>query len=358
MTFVDDRSWPHPSAVGTSASSGTQVQPDCRQGAVAAVVVTYFPGPILRNVVKRLAAQVDYIYIVDNSGPEASEDWDWLKEFSDVALIENDGNKGVGAALNSGMSRALEAGYQFAIALDQDSVPSPDLVRSLMASYRNHPSPETVAVVGATIVESAAQGRTYKWLIDQQRWSIIPIRKGGQGHDYPAVTTAITSGSLYRLSLLKELGWFNEELFIDLVDTEFCLRARSRGLLTATSDSAILHHTRGNRKEIRFWRLYFYPTDYPPLRRYYQARNLLVVIGRHGLTAPYWVVFELSATIRNLAFDLLCGLRKGVYLRAWVQGLLDGVNGRQGPAPRSFQSESYSDKKATARVDTSEQRAG
>lgn len=39
----------------------------------------------------------------------------------------------------------------------------------------------------------------------------------------------INSGTLFNLSALKTIGWFDESFFVDMVDYEFCIRSRSCG---------------------------------------------------------------------------------------------------------------------------------
>jgi rhamnosyltransferase len=43
------------------------------------------------------------------------------------------------------------------------------------------------------------------------------------------VRLAISSGSLFNLKVLQQIGWHNEKYFVDCVDYELCLRARRCG---------------------------------------------------------------------------------------------------------------------------------
>ena len=44
---------------------------------------------------------------------------------------------------------------------------------------------------------------------------------------------AITSGSLMPVEIFDRCGWFEEDLIIDRVDDEYCLRVRSMGYTIA-----------------------------------------------------------------------------------------------------------------------------
>lgn len=48
-------------------------------------------------------------------------------------------------------------------------------------------------------------------------------------HSIQEVRLAISSGSLFNLAALQQLGWHNEKYFVDCVDYELCIRARRFG---------------------------------------------------------------------------------------------------------------------------------
>jgi rhamnosyltransferase len=48
-------------------------------------------------------------------------------------------------------------------------------------------------------------------------------------HSVQEVRLAISSGSLFNLTALQQIGWHNEKYFVDCVDYEFCVRARRYG---------------------------------------------------------------------------------------------------------------------------------
>jgi len=55
----------------------------------------------------------------------------------------------------------------------------------------------------------------------------------------------LSSGSLVPLDVIDKVGGMEEELFIDQVDTEWCLRARSMGYRVFGAFGAILEHRLG-----------------------------------------------------------------------------------------------------------------
>jgi GT2 family glycosyltransferase len=62
----------------------------------------------------------------------------------------------------------------------------------------------------------------------------------------------ITSGNLLKVSAFERIGGFREDLFIDSVDFDFCLRLKKSGYRIMRCNQAILYHSLGERKEIQF----------------------------------------------------------------------------------------------------------
>jgi rhamnosyltransferase len=65
-------------------------------------------------------------------------------------------------------------------------------------------------------------------------------------HGYSEVRTCITSGALTNLDLWKKLDGFDEQMFIDSVDFEYCYRVRKAGYKVIQTDQVQLSHSIGN----------------------------------------------------------------------------------------------------------------
>ena len=107
-----------------------------------------------------------------------------------------------------------------------------------------------------------------------------------QTAQWRAVRATITSGSLVRLAALQKTGLFDERLFIDSVDHDFCLRSRARGLLVVEASDQVMDHSLGNITRHRFFWRTVNCTNHSPLRRYYITRNQLEAIRRHLFHRP------------------------------------------------------------------------
>src|SRR5690606_36905073 len=90
----------------------------------------------------------------------------------------------------------------------------------------------------------------------------------------------ISSGCLISLDAIEKIGTFEESLFIDYVDTEWCWRARRKGFRLLGVGSAHMKHNLGDDEFIAFGQP---RTLHAPFRLYYQMRN------RYWMTLQPWV---------------------------------------------------------------------
>jgi rhamnosyltransferase len=287
--------------------------PPLEQASVAAVVVTFHPGPNLTAMLASLLAQVGAIVVVDNASCPADlpvADEPALQ--GRVEIIANSENSGVGAALNQGLRRAKERGFSWAMALDQDSSPLPNLVSAAANALRAYPEPGRLAAIGAAVVGA-----------DES----TPAPAGA----YRRLAAVITSGTAYSIPVWASLGGFREDFFIDCVDTEFCLRARARGLDVIAATEPALVHRIGS--PTRKWALgrWMLPTNHSPLRRYYVTRNRLSLWRRYARSDGRFVAKDIRQSIREWIGIAFAESDRTAKLGAILAGFRDAVLGRFGP---------------------------
>lgn len=288
--------------------------------------MTFHPDMEFERRLAAIASEVNFLIVVDNTAePATAERLDGACRARGAKLITSRENVGLGAALNRAFSTLSERGFTWAIAFDQDSTPEPGFRRALLAT-----AGASAAVVGANWRDEARPDAPARHL-RAHRW--IPgafQRPAATGRDLAGVTCVITSGSLFHLPTWRELGGFDESLFLDLVDTDYCLRARSAGHAVRVSAAAQLLHRRGAKRPVRFLGRVWWPAFMPPLRLRYLFRNRIRLFAHHGLRAPHWVAFEFIHATKILAEIALLEDQKAAKIAACARGTLDGLAGRSG----------------------------
>lgn len=105
---------------------------------------------------------------------------------------------------------------------------------------------------------------------------------------YKTSEKLITSGSMVNLPLHRKLGGFDEKLFIDEVDSEYCFKAAVGGYKTIQFDNIFLNHSLGTVSEHRSLKSFKKTsrTLHSPLRVYYMVRNYLYVAQKYQKHLP------------------------------------------------------------------------
>lgn len=291
---------------------------------VCAVAVTYHPDTELPARLGRVLPQVGALVIVDNASGEASAEM--LRELAadpSITLVSNADNLGVATALNIGIRRAAALGFTWVLLLDQDTRVDPDMVQTLLAVHAAFPDRDRLAVIGSGYREVDAGGECR---------APDPEITGDPWEEVPSV---ITSGSLIPLKTHAAVGAFRDEFFIDHVDTEYCLRARTRGYRVIRTRQAVMSHAIGAITRHSVLWMHKWTFNHAPERRYYFVRNDTVMLresGRYSLGT--WALKSLGRSVRLCKRILLYERMKTHNVGAVAQGWWHGVRGRMGPRPR------------------------
>lgn len=277
---------------------------------VCAIVITYYPkGELIENL-RLLKSQVNGVVVVDNaSGGESKILIDQAQAEIPCKVIRNPQNLGIATALNIGFRIAMEQGFEWLLALDQDSTISDGFVEGLL---------ETAA-------RSKDAGIICPTYIDRKSKTVMRMPKLPAG----GLLTTMTSGSMLHRSMFLRAGPFDERLFIDSVDNEYCLRIRSLQLSIAQSDRAVLLHSLGAISFRRFLGRKLVATNHDAARRYYMTRNRLLLIFRYRRDFS-WIRFDLREFSRDILAVLLVEENKVGKLRFMLKGMIDCARGRWG----------------------------
>jgi len=133
----------------------------------------------------------------------------------------------------------------------------------------------------------------------------------------------MTSGNLLNIKAYEKIGGFWEDLFIDRVDHEYCLRLKQNNYRVIQINSLILEHPLGRfSKHILLNRTYF-TSNHPGYRRYYVVRNTLHVVKKYRKIFPEYVRMEKGIFFRDLRRIILFEADKINKLKMIVKGYID-----------------------------------
>lgn len=293
---------------------------------VAAIVVTFHPDvDALGKLFASISPQVETIVIVDNGSGGALAAWLSANAPDNSVSLLLEENRGLAAAQNLGIAEARRQGMAYVLLLDQDSLPALDMVVQL------HQALDQARATGG---RPAAAGPRYQ---DIHQGSLRPfVRIRGlrvQRFDCAhadqvfEVDHLIASGSLIPLSVIDDIGPMNEALFIDFIDTEWCLRAWRKGYLLLGVCRAAMRHNLGEQPNYFLGR---YVPVHGPLRHYYLFRNATHLLGSREMP-PGWKLATLKRMILVSGYFLVCRPRRIERLIMMIRGVGDGMAGRMGP---------------------------
>lgn len=235
-------------------------------------------------------------------------------------------NTGIGFAQNRGIERAIAAGADAILLMDQDSEPRSDMVPLLVEALVQNPK---AAATGASSIDLRTGRRSY-FEFDTGGWPGRWLPVGETPGQTVEAAYLIASGSLVRAQTLKELGLMREDWFIDHIDTEWSLRARAAGWLMLGVADAQLGHRLGDKvTKVWFGRARQVP-HHSPQRNYYMFRNALLLL-QEKFVPKHWRRYHLTRLAQLFFFFLALAPQRTLRLRLIVKGVADGLRGRTGP---------------------------
>lgn len=283
---------------------------------ISAVIVLYNPNlkDLIKNLDLVLANGCNDAYLINNSKYDID-----LQEFHNVNIINLNKNIGIAAAQNIGMNLAFKNGAEYILQFDQDSIIHPEMIFRLLNSYKS------------LIDEGINVGLISPQTVDKDtnEFDMPRLFKGKiilSDHLFEVPMT-LSSGTLISKSIYEKLGGMMDNLFIDLVDFEYCWRVRRLGFKVVLDKSAILYHKLGEGNK-SFLGLIKYGIP-APFRHYYAIRNSIFLILYYP--APFF--WKISTSVKIMLkfmfypFLLDNGYKRLIYMsRGFKDGVLKSFN--------------------------------
>jgi len=271
---------------------------------VAGVVVLYNPEPVVVDNIQTYYASVEKLYVIDNTEHAAKEIIDEIsRRLPNAEYIPFNENLGIAKALNEAATRAIQEGFEWILTMDQDSSASAGMVENLL---------KVTSKVKHTMV-----GIIAPQYIDD------PIPSASNGNAVEEALTTITSGNLLNLVAFSDVGPFREELFIDFVDIDYCLRLNLKGYKVLISNQVKLEHQLGSASCHSFFGRRLCTSNHNYIRRYYITRNRLAILKEYKNVCPDFYQSEKNKNFIEITKLILFEKNKLKKIKSILEGYID-----------------------------------
>ncbi|MDI1299682.1 glycosyltransferase family 2 protein [Methylotenera sp.] len=298
---------------------------------VAVVLVTFYPDlNRLQESLFELSLQVKHVILVDNNSLNINEYiiLNLKKNIElDLEFLQLTENTGIAGGLNKGINRARDQGFSYVLLMDQDSIPLPNMVKTLQENMIElESSGFHVAATGPRFCDS--NGKNLSYFSRHSYWRTQRL-ECNEGTKSVLVDILISSGTLLSIGAIDQIGLMDETLFIDHVDTEWCLRAKFAGWSIFGVCDAYMYHTLGDRRQ-KFWFLRWrYISYHLPFRYYYIFRNGVILMRRPYISLA-WKLYCFNQLCMLFGYFVLFAPNRWLNLRMMWHGLVDVWHGNSG----------------------------
>lgn len=273
---------------------------------IGAVVVLYNPADEYYSSISKCCTSIGRLEVIDNSVVSNEENVNQIRRGApkcEIEYIWQQGNNiGLAKALNLGIGRLAELGYKWCMCFDQDISFGNDVVKIYCAHLnRLSKSREKVGIICGQ--HSYDRGHL----------------KNGSG--LYRVEWKMTSGSLVNISAFFDIGEYDERLYIDGLDADYCMRLHKKDYEVLECREAIIVHKLGESRYLSCFGKRIYYGWGTPARYYYAARSA-VYIDMH-----YKTLYGKQDLIKKLIKIVFLFDNKHEYLKAYFRGLKDGIVG-------------------------------
>lgn len=251
---------------------------------LAAIIVLYNPESLgLYNLIRNISSyssRCERIFLIDNSLNDNSY---LLKYFNNATYLSNKNLNGIAGAQNLGCSKAIEDGFEWVITMDQDSIFEYNELDKYLRTSDKIIHNKNIKSITLNINQLFSKLPFHKYIqfnilsplkrkLLKNKWTPRPVP------EFTFVRKCIASGNIINLNAWKIAGGFDETLFIDEVDYDFCYKLTKCGYKIAKIENSSLIHPLGEKHFSILPRTLPYHNDF---RMYYIFRNHFIMMSRY-----------------------------------------------------------------------------
>lgn len=273
---------------------------------LAGCVILYNPDKdVIRNI-ESYIKYLDRLYIVDNQNGEIITD-ELKNKYSNVEIIRHSENMGIAYSLNK-VLKICQNKYTYLLTMDQDSYFINNTIKFFKNIFTVYDWEKTLGISPVILDESN--------------------NKIAETNPY----AVITSGNIVFIENAIKIGGYNEALFIDEVDNEFCYRGYLSGYESIKLKSTIyMRHCIGEPISIKLFGKLYHPMNHNYIRTYYIIRNRLYVYFKyHKIDEYIFYYYYIRSTIRLIIGKMFFEKDKARKLKSIYLGIKDYINKNMG----------------------------
>lgn len=271
---------------------------------LAGVVTLYHPNENVMSNIASFLEELDVLYVLDNTENPDESVKELFSHNEKVRYKAFGDNMGIAFAMNYALKEASD--FDFLLTMDQDS----HFLPGMMKKYKN-------AIEAMEATPSKKVG-VYSVNFDQRIDPVVPGDK--------KIKVAITSGSVIPVKIAIKIGGFDENLFIDEVDNEFCYRVRKNGYDIIEFPSILLKHSLGNQTFHKILGFHYNTFNHNAIRKYYMTRNKIYILKKYPQVRGIYV----KKIVKDIVKVILAEGDKAHKITNIIRGIKDGMMNKMG----------------------------
>ena len=271
---------------------------------LAAVAILYNPDETFFSNIQTYWDELESLIIFDNSPQKISKNA--VLENKKISYFWNGENEGIARRLNQAIEICKKEKIEYLLTMDQDS----SFNKDELFKYKRlieETKIEDVGMYGVLHHHSQSSNDLKKYWLNQ---------------------LLITSGSIIPVNKTDTIGPFDETLFIDGVDTEYCLRIFELGMKTILFNDIMLCHQIGSsvRKLTPSMKI-AERKIHSALRMYYITRNFFYLRKKYPEQRKY---LNFKPFFNELKNGILYGDEKLDFIYFFFKGYRDFTKNKMG----------------------------
>lgn len=281
---------------------------------VAVVVFLYNYNEANIDNIQTYAGDVDEVFAFDNT--EITNKYvelkAALKKIPNLLYIDGKGNQGLAIAINKVARICIKRGYDWLITFDQDSQASENMILNMKTFAENLENKNDIGIISPLI-------KNNEFVFAK------PL------YEFSYVEWVIQSGAMHNLDILRAVDGYNNDIYIDALDTEYCYRLMDNHYKIVRLNTAVLLHN-VNEKQVKIKEIHgkkYYINKFSPYRYYYIVRNNLYCLAKYGKKNKLFGV-EAKNTLKTIFKTWILEEKKGIRAKAICLGVMDFMLGRMG----------------------------